>query len=306
MTDIEERLPAILGAEADRHEVPVFSARAIAENAGRKGFRRRPVLLLAAIGLAGAAGATGAVVAAGGHGDGDRVTVTFKGGGIWVSHTPPKVDAVLSWVRSRVRAEGLKDVKVSMPSQDPPTIVVSGHAADLPRLRMLRLPGAMSLIEMERSAPADSTTAPVMDAKFCGGGGLEYGITVPVCDENGHVYSSFIEAGDSLHVTEAHAEQRRPGPGGWAIVARLDAAGAVRYASFLATVAKAQDPGEVAIDGYPVAQWVPGQPQPAQTGVIVSEPVFTEQQAKDFAVILTKPMALPEWGDVTVTVTPGG
>lgn len=303
MTDIEERLSAILLAEADRHETPVFDARGVAESAVRKGFwRRRPVVLLAAVGLAGATGVTGAVVAAGGHEHHDRVTVTFtrEDNPYLPDSTPFPEGPLESWVRARARAEGLKDIEVTV-RQNPPAFVVSGRAADLPRLRLLRLEGDVWMMQAQKTGSPYST-APRLSPSQCVQA-QEIGPPTQVCDEYGSPYTFASSAGSDLHVVAAHAEHRRPGPGGWAVVGELDAGSAEHYRSFTAAMAMTHERMQVVLDGFVLAQ--PVLAQPDQTGVVESEAVFTEQQAKDLAVILTTPRTFRQLGPTTVTVEAG-
>lgn len=286
MTDIEERLSAILVAEADRHELPVFDAQGIAEDAVRKGFwRRRPAVLLAAIGLAGATGVTGAVVAAGGHEHRDRVTLTFKAL-VWSDQPDEQhsAEALQTWVRGRVQAEGLDDVAVAV-RPDPLTLIVSGHAADVARLRMLGHEGRLFIGQ----AVVDHTRPPLPDPGPCTGK-QPVGPPVRNCDERGDVYTftTITGADGEFGVASAHAEHREPGPSGWAIVAQLDAAGTREYASVTGAVAASRGLIEPTVDGSVVLgqQMLTG---PVVDGVVASAAGFTEQQAKDLALDLVTP-----------------
>jgi hypothetical protein len=283
MTGIEQRLSEILLAEADRHEVPVFDAHGIAESAGRKGFwGRRRVVLLAAIGLVGATGGTGAVFAAGGHEHHDRVTVTFRpfaGEG-----KPDSAEALQNWVRGRVRAEGLDDVDITV-RPSPLTLVVTGRAADAARLRMLGHDGHLWIGQMSQ----DHSRLPRRYPGECFAT-QPIGPPVQVCDEQGTVYSFTSVNGPDIGfgVASAHAEHRKPGVDGWAIVVQLDAGGTRQYASFTGAVAPSEGRIEPTIDGSVVLDQ-PTLAGPVENGVIASAAAFTEQQAKDLALDLVTP-----------------
>jgi hypothetical protein len=166
MTEVEDTLLRALTAEADRHEPPVFNAYRIAEAVTvKRRFRRRPLfaLVAAAIGAAAVGGGGAAVVAAGGghHALADPVSVTFqsKTGTVGSQVTDASVK---SWVGSRAKAEGLHDVTVEV-RHSPWRMTVTGHTADLDRLKTLGEPGVVQFGPM-----ADVSTAAVSDAAGIG------------------------------------------------------------------------------------------------------------------------------------------
>lgn len=303
MTTIEEQLTAILTDEADRHELPVFSAPAIAESAVAKGFRRRRrILLIAAIGLAGATGAGSAVVAAAGHHGGDRVTVTFQQGTTGWVHPPPPITAdpalVRDWVLRRAQTEGLTGIDVTV-RQDPFALVVTGRAADVTRLRMLGMPTDLMLAQA-RSDPFESNDhalAPsqCVEKSDIGPDGL-------LCDRNGHGYTFQVSRDDGAQAVSAHAVRRGPGVRDWAVVVQLDAAGTQTYRRLTEDRSTADD--RITVDAGPFHLGDPLISQPLRDGVFESGTGFTQQQAKDLAVDLMDPAPKGGLGILTATVTP--
>jgi hypothetical protein len=158
MTEIEDVLSRALAAEAGRHEPPVFNAYRIAETAvARRRFWRRPLfsLVAAAIGVAGAGGATVLATGGGQHRLGDAVTVTIQSR--TGSVNPQTTDAsVKAWVRKRAAAEGLKDVTASV-RHNPWRLQLTGHLRDLELLKTFAEPGILQIrptIPVPSPAPA--------------------------------------------------------------------------------------------------------------------------------------------------------
>ncbi|GAA2049745.1 hypothetical protein GCM10009839_64820 [Catenulispora yoronensis] len=297
--DIEERLPEILTAEADRYELPVFSAQHIAESAVRKGFwRQRKVLLLAAVGLLGTTGAGGAVIAAAGHEAHDRVTVTFRLNETFpYPPTAPPAGGVQEWLRNRVHAEGLKDVDITV-RQDRFAVAVKGRAADLERLRMLGLPGHLSLLRVWSSGTVPTSAQHCTELQ-------KFGPALQLCDSSGTAVNVSGERDNAdLHVVEAHAEQRSAGPDGWTVVTRLDAAGAQSLSNLSGQVIGAHERMWLSVDATVYGQ--PALTDAARDGVVEFGSGFTKQEATDLATILMTPGydALAN-ADTTVTVTGG-
>lgn len=160
MTEIEETLSRVLTAEADRHEPPVFDAYRIAGAATAKRRRWRPALFAVVAAVIGTGGVGGATVFAtgGGHSRPDlrprpqpqpvphpapvsQAVVTFQSPPGTAS-TQGTDDWVLSWVHMRTEAEGLKDVKATV-EHNPWRLEVTGHVADLDRLKLLDMRGTL-------------------------------------------------------------------------------------------------------------------------------------------------------------------
>lgn len=300
MTDIEEKLTRILTAEADRYDIPVFSAQRIAENAVRKGFwRQRRVLVIAAIGLAGLGGAGGAVVSTAGHGEA-RVTVTFQTDRQWhssASAASVKPEDVRAWILGRAKAVGLRDVEVTV-RQQPFALILTGRASDTERLKMLGMPTGLFFGEMGADP---SVTVP---ADHC----VEkpdIGTTVQDCDPNGHPYVSSGSADDDLTAAAAQAVRRGPGPHDWAVVIHLDAATTRTYSAFTGDRAA---PGErISLQAGLIPLAEPTVTGRVSDGVIESDAAFTEQQAEDLAVDLLNPAPRGLYPPLlNVTVTPAG
>ncbi|NUP48692.1 MAG: hypothetical protein HOW97_15510 [Catenulispora sp.] len=306
MTTIEEKLTAILTDEADRHDVPAFSAHAIAQSAVAKGFwRRRHVPLIAAIGLAGATGAGGAVVAAAGHDGGGRVTVTFQQDTTGWVHPPPPITVdsavVRDWVLRRAHAEGLTGIDVTV-RQDPFALVVTGRAADATRLRML---GTTTDVLFAEARSVSSETDDHLLAESRCVQKSDIGPDQPLCDRNGHGYTFVISHDGRARAVSAHAVRRGPGVRDWAVAVRFDAAGAEAYRR------QAEDRPDqstadqrITVEAGPFHLGDPVISQPLTDGVFESATGFTRQQAQDLAVDLLDPS--PEDGLLllTATVTP--
>ncbi|NUR61573.1 MAG: hypothetical protein HOV87_23370 [Catenulispora sp.] len=301
MTDIEEKLTGILNAEADRHDIPVFSAQRIAENAVRKGFwRQRRVLLLAAIGLAGLGGAGGAVVSAVSHGEA-RVTVTFQAERDQDSNPSAssfKPEDVRTWILGRAKADGLRDVEVTVRRQ-PLAVTITGRASDTERLKMLGMPADLFFAEMGAyPAPGETPLPPSKCVEK-----QDIGPDLQICDQHGYVYSSSGSADDNLTAAAAQAVHRGPGPRDWAVVIHLDAATTRSYSAFTGDRAAPHERITVLAGSMGLAEpIIDGR---VSDGVIESEAAFTEQQAKALAVDLLSPSPPGLYPPLlTVTVSP--
>jgi hypothetical protein len=311
MTDIEEKLIGILTAEADRYDVPVFSAQRIAENAVRKGFwRQRRVLLIAAIGLAGLGGAGGVVVSAAGHGEA-RVTVTIREDNRGLPSTPGPVTAnpeeVRQWVLDRTRAAGLRDVEVTV-HQTPFAIALTGRASDAERMTMLGMPANLFFGEMGTYSPAGGGAVPPSSPASSPASSpcvekQPIGPDVQICDENGHRYDVVGIRSDALKVAAVQAVRRGTGPRDWAVVIHLDRATTGHYSVFNEN--SAVRPERITVQAGQIALVQLTAAGQLGSGVIESAAAFTEQQAKDLAVDLLDPAPPGDLPAVlTTTVTP--
>ncbi|MBS2535627.1 hypothetical protein KGQ20_22965 [Catenulispora sp. NF23] len=257
MTELEDTLSRALAVEADRHRPPVFDAQRIAEAAvTRRRFWRRPLfaLVAAAIGVGGIGGATVLTTGGGQHRSADRVSVTFqtKTGSVGSQVTDASVE---SWVHTRASIEGLKDVTVTV-RHSPWRLEVTGHAADLARLKTLGEPGILQF------RPVLDHFGEVPPSRTCTVSTVRTGAPWRSCDLDGKPAAWIADpVGVGYHVADAQVS--RLDMGGtwgtrWQVSLRFDTAGANDFTGF--TTQFADRMSAVLIDGAMESSFVSRKP----------------------------------------------